>query len=373
MFSRTLTIARKELLHIVRDRRTLVVMFIIPVVQLFLMGYAATTDIKRVRTVVLDFDRTPQSRELVETYRASDYFGIVAFVETEEELGRWIDRGTARAGLVIPAGYGADVTAGRTASVAFVIDGSDPNVANVVLAASQQVGAAQSVRLVERRLGVSSERMTALEVRPRVWYNPEMKSANFMIPGLIGVILFVLTAMLTALAIVRERERGTIEQLMVTPIRPVELVVGKVLPYVAVAFFNVLEVLAIGVFWFGVPVHGSVGLLLALATLFLMTTLGIGIFVSSVANTQQEAMLLVWLLLLPSIFLAGFYFPLEAMPRVLQWFSYAIPLRYILIILRGIILKGVGLEVLAEQVVALVIFGVVIMTFAATRFRKRLE
>ncbi|HEC35560.1 MAG TPA: ABC transporter permease [Anaerolineae bacterium] len=298
---------------------------------------------------------------------------MVAYVADEDELARMVDQGTVRAGLIIPAGYEADVVAEQKASVAFVIDGSDPNVANAVFAASQQVGQAQSMRLIKRRLGISSEEMTALEVRPRVWYNPEMKSVNFMVPGLIAMILFTITIMLTALAIVREREQGTIEQLMVTPIRPIELVVGKVAPYVLVAFFDVLEVLAIGVFWFGVPVHGSLGLLLALAALSLMTSLGIGIFVSSVANTQQEAMLTVWLMLLPSIFLAGFFFPIEAMPPFLQAISYVIPLRYMLIIIRGIILKGVGLKVLTEQVVALVIFGVVIMVFAATRFRKRLE
>jgi len=206
-----------------------------------------------------------------------------------------------------------------------------------------------------------------------VWYNPEMKSANFMIPGMMAVILYFLTSLLTALSIVRERETGTVEQLMVTPIRPVELVIGKVLPYVAVAFFNVLEVLAIGVFWFGVPIHGSVALLLALSAVFLMTSLGVGIFVSSVSNTQQEAMLLVFFTLLPSIFLAGYLFPLEAMPAFLQAVSYFIPLRYMVIIMRGIIVKGVGLDVLAGQVGALMIFGVVIMAFAATRFRKRLE
>ncbi len=373
MIARTLTIARKELLHIVRDRRTLVVMFLIPVVQLFLMGYAATTDIEHLRTAVLDGDRTPQSRELVEAYRTSNYFDIVAYVGNEEELARMVDRGTVRAGLIILPGYGADVTAGRTADVAFVIDGSDPNVANTVFAASQQVGQAQSMRLIERRLGISPEEMTALKVHPRVWYNPEMKSVNFMVPGLMAMILFMLTTMLTSLSIVREREQGTIEQLMVTPIRSIELVVGKVAPYIVVAFFNVLQVLVIGVFWFGVPVHGSVLLLLALSAVFLMTTLGIGIFISSVANTQQEAMLLAWFTLLPSIFLAGFFFPIEAMPGFLQAISYLIPLRYMLVIVRGIILKGVGLEVLADQVVALLIFGVVIMGFAATRFRKRLE
>ncbi len=373
MIRRTLTIAHKELFHIVRDRRTLVVMFLLPMVQLFLMGYAATTDVEHLRTAVLDVDCTPQSRELIEAYWSSNYFDVVAYVASEEELGRMLDRGAARAGLIIPAGYGADVTAGRTAHVAFVIDGSDPNVANTVFAASQQVGQAQSARLIERRLGISPEEMTALKVHPRVWYNPDMKSANFMVPGLIAMILFLLTTMLTSLSIVREREQGTIEQLMVTPIRPIELVVGKVTPYVAVAFFDVLEVLAIGVFWFGVPIHGSVPLLLAFSAVFLMTSLGIGIFISSVANTQQEAMLLVWFILLPSIFLAGFFFPLEAMPDFLQALSYLIPLRYMLIIIRGVVLKGVGLQILRQEVAALAIFGVVIMLLAATRFRKKLE
>ncbi len=265
------------------------------------------------------------------------------------------------------------MTAGREASVAFVIDGSDPNVASTVFAASQQVGQAQTMRIIERRLGIDMEDMPGVEVYPRVWYNPEMKSVNFMIPGLIAMVLFTLTIMLTSLAIVREREQGTIEQLMVTPIRPIELVVGKVVPYVVVAFFDVLEVLAIGVFWFGVPIHGSLSLLLLLAALSLLTSLGVGIFVSSVANTQQEAMLMVWMMLLPSIFLAGFFFPIEAMPDFLRAISYLIPLRYMLDVIRGIMLKGVGLEVLAEQVVALAVFGAVIMVFAAARFRKRLE
>ncbi len=302
-----------------------------------------------------------------------DSFDIVAYVDSEEDLAWMVDRGEVRAGLIIPAGYGADVAAGRQATIACVIDGTDPNVANTVFGAAQQVGQALGLRILERRLGVSPEEMTPIVVQPRVWYNPQMRSANFMIPGLMAMILFLLTTLLTALSIVRERETGTIEQLMVTPIRPVELVVGKVIPYVAVAFFDVLEVLAIGVFWFDVPIHGSVGLLLTLSGLFLFTSLGLGIFISSVAGTQQEAMLLVWLMMLPSIFLAGFFFPIEAMPRLLQWVSYLVPLRYMLVIIRGVILKGVGLEVLAEQVWALVAFGAVIMAVAATQFRKRLE
>jgi ABC-2 type transport system permease protein len=370
---RMLTVARKELFHIVRDRRTLAVMFLIPIVQLFLLGYAATTDIEHLLTAVVDADRTVQSRELVEAYKASNYFDIVSYVDSEEDLARMVDQGAIRAGMVIPAGYGAAVVAGETGSVAFVVDGSDPTIANAVLSSAQSVGQAQSTRIVEQRLGISPEDMMAVEVRSRVWYNPEMKSANFMIPGMMAVILYFLTSLLTALSIVREREAGTVEQLMVTPIRPVELVLGKVLPYVAVSFFNVLEVLTIAVFWFGVPVNGSVALLLVLSAVFLVTCLGIGIFVSSVSNTQQEAMLLVFFTLLPSIFLAGYLFPLEAMPSFLQTISYLIPLRYMVSIMRGIIVKGVGLEVLAGQVGALLIFGVVIMAFAARRFRKRLE
>lgn len=373
MLKRLWAIIRKEFTQIRRDRRTLVVMFIIPVVQLFLLGYAATTDVEHLRTAVLDADHTSQSRALIEAYRASNYFDIVAYVSDEDHLGRLLDQGSVRAGLIIPAGYGKDVTAGRTADIAFIIDGSDPNVASTVFSASQQVGQAQSMRIIERRLGISMDRMTALKVHPRVWYNPEMKSANFMVPGLIATILFFLTTILTSLSIVREREQGTIEQLMVTPIRPIELVVGKVAPYVLVAFFDVLEVLAIGVLWFGVPIHGSLSLLLLLSALFLMTSLGIGIFVSSIANTQQEAMLVVWLMLLPSIFLAGFFFPIEAMPLFLRTLSYLIPLRYMLVIIRGIILKGVGIEALGRQVAALAVFGVVIMSLAAKRFRKRLE
>jgi ABC-2 type transport system permease protein len=371
--SRMLSLMRKEMLHIVRDKRTLAVTFLMPVMQLFLLGYSATTDVDYLRTAVLDADRSSQSRELVEAYRASSYFDITIYVSSEEELAQLVDQGAVRAGLIIPTGYGADVSAGKVAGVSFVIDGSDPNVATTVLAASQQVGQAVGTRIIERRLGISAEDMMAVEVRPRIWYNPEMKSADFMIPGVIAMILFTITMLLTAMAIVREREQGTIEQLIVTPIRPIELIVGKVTPYVALAFFNVLEVLAIGVFWFGVPVRGSLSLLLLLSGLFLMTSLGIGIFFSSVANTQQEAMLLVFLTMLPSIFLAGFFFPIEAMPRVLQWLSYAVPLRYMLVIVRGILLKGVGVRILYQEVMALAIFGVVIMLLAATRFRKRLE
>ena len=370
---RTLALIRKEFLHILRDPRALGVMFIIPIVELMFMGYAATTNIEHLRTAVLDGDKTMASRELIEAYQASSYFDIVHHVESEDQMAYLVDRGQVRAGLIIPPGYGEALNGGKQVQVAFVIDGSDPSVANTVFAASQSVGQAQSVRIVEQAMGIDFDDMPGVQVRPRVWYNPEMKSANFMIPGIMGLILYFMTCLFTALSIVREREQGTIEQLIVTPIKPLELIVAKVTPYVFVAFFDVLEVLAIGVFWFGVPVKGSLGLLLELSAMFLVTSLGIGIFISSVANTQQEAMLLAFLTMFLSIFLGGFFFPIEARPDWLQAITYVIPLRYMLVILRGIILKGVGVQILYQEVIALIIFGVAIMLLASTRFRKRLE
>jgi ABC-2 type transport system permease protein len=373
MLNRIVSLTRKEFIHIFRDPRSLVIMFIVPLVQLTLLGYAATTDIEQLRTAVLDADKSAQSRALIAAYAASNYFKIVVYVETEEDIRFLIDRGEARAGLLIPSGYGRDIAGGKKADIAFFIDGSDPQVANTVFAASQSVGQALSSQMIKKGLGVSARDLPGVEVRPRVWYNPDMESSHFIIPGLMVIILYLFTALFTASSIVREREMGTIEQLIVTPIRPLELIVAKVFPYIFIAFFDVLEVLAIGVFWFGVPINGSLPLLLGLSALFLVTALGIGIFISSAASTQQEALLMTMGTMLPTIFLSGFFFPLEAMPAWLQLVSYLVPARYALEIMRGIILKGVGLRILSEQIIAVVIFGVVIMVLAASRFRQRLD
>lgn len=370
---RTLAVMRKEFIHIFRDPRTLAVMFLIPIIQLVLLGYAATTDVDHISTAVFDQDRTAQSRELIETYRASGYFDINYYVASEEALSRLIDGGKARAGLLIPVGYSKDLAREGTAQVSVVIDGSDPSIANAALSAATAVGQAKSAEIVQQMMGIDPEEQPGLEVRPRVWYNPELSSANFMIPGLIGTIMQFLTTFLTSMAIVRERERGTIEQLIVTPLKSYELIIGKLVPYVVIAFGDTLEVLAIGYFWFGVPIHGSLWLLLALSVLALMTSLGLGLFISTVSNTQQEAMLLSYFIMLPSIFLSGFMFPIAAMPKVLQYFSYAVPLTYFLIIVRGIMLKGIGLELLADQVIAMAVFGVILLMLSAARFRKRLE
>jgi ABC-2 type transport system permease protein len=373
MNSRLIAITRKEFIHILRDPRTLTVMFLIPVVQLVLLGLSATSDIRHLNTGVYDADRSAQSRALIEAYRASDYFALNYFVGSERELGEMLDRGDIRAAMIIPAGYADQLVRGETAQVAFLLDGSDPAVAGTANAAAQAVGQAQSTRVIQQKLGVDVTQLGGIEIRPRVWYNPELKSANYMIPALIGLILQFITILFTAQTIVREREQGTIEQLVVTPIRSWELIVGKMIPYIGIAFFNLTEILVLGVLFFGVPIRGSLGLLFATSFLFLLTTLGLGIFISTVAKSQQEAMLITFMLNLPGIFLSGFFFPLEAMPLPLQFLSYFIPLRYMLIILRGIVLKGVGLEPILSPVVALAIFGLVILVGASLRFRKSLE
>ena len=364
---------RKEFIHILRDPRTLAMMLVMPVIELVLLGYTATTDIRHLHVAVYDADRTAQSRQLINAYNASDYFKISNYVQNEGEMATLLDRGDIRAGLVIPAGYGDNLVKGATAQVAFVIDGSDPSVATTAFAASQSVGQAFNTQIIQQRLGIDVTSLGGVDVRPRVWYNPDLRSANYMIPALIGLILQFLTILFTAQTIVREREQGTIEQLVVTPIKAWELVVGKLIPYVAIAFFDLAEVLVIGVLWFDVPMHGSLVLLAGESFLFLLTTLGLGLFISSSAKTQQEAFLIAMMINLPGIFLSGFFFPLEAMPPLFQAISYLIPLRYMLIILRSIVVKGVGLDAFSDQTAALVIFAVVIMTAASLRFKKSLE
>jgi ABC-2 type transport system permease protein len=373
MFLRMLNLIHKEFIHISRDPRTLVIMIVMPLVMLILIGYAATTDIEHLRTAVYDGDKSPQSRNLIEAYRASNSFDFVAFVPREEDLTYMVDHGDVRGALVIPAGYGQDILAQDKAQVAFLIDGSDPTAANTAFAASQQVGQAVSIELIEQRLGRTVSTMPGVEVRPRVWYNPNLESSYFMIPGMIVMVLFVFTILFTATSIVRERELGTIEQLIVTPIRPIELIVAKVLPYVLISFVVVIEVLTIGVLLFGVPINGSVPLLLGLSGLFLLTSLGVGILVSSTATTQHEALLMTFATALPTVYLSGLLFPIEAMPRWLQLITYLVPARYAMVIMRGIILKGVGLSVLMEQVVAVLIFSTIVVILAATRFKKKLE
>ncbi|GAB4496033.1 MAG: ABC transporter permease [Anaerolineales bacterium] len=373
---RLLALIRKEFIQILRDPRTLILVLVMPVMQMMLLGYAATNDVRNIPLAVFDQSRTPAARALLDAYRAADYFRIAIEAGSEDELRTLIDNGEARAGLIIPPDYDTRLRSGQPVAIAFILDGSDPTVASTALSAAQLIGQAHATQLrVERlqRSGQTGSLAAPVEIRTQVWYNPDLISAHFMIPGVIGMILYAITSILTATAVVRERERGTIEQLIVTPIRSWELVLGKILPYVILAFLNTLEVLALGAWWFGVPVRGSIWLIFLLSGIFLLSSLGIGLLASTIANTQQEAMLTVWMTLLPGIFLSGFFFPLEAMPKVLQWISYIMPLRYYLSIIRSLLLKGVGLTAIWNDALALTIFGIFIMSAAALRFRKRLD
>jgi ABC-2 type transport system permease protein len=375
MNPRLISIIRKEFIQIFRDTRTLVMILIIPIMQLFLLGYSATSDVRNIPLAVLDRSRSPESRALLDSYRAADYFRIAYTVTSEAEIESLISAGDARAAIIIPPDYAQRLNDGE-AQIAFILDGSDPTSASTALSAAQLISQFHSTQILSERFarsGVSLRVRPPVEARTTVWYNPDMISAHFMIPGVIGMILYAIAAILTATSIVRERERGTIEQLIVTPIRPWELIVGKLTPYVILGFFNTVEVLAVGHWWFGMPIRGDLGLILSLSVVFLITGLGIGLFASTIANTQQEAMLTVWMTLLPSIFLSGFFFPLEAMPKVLQWLSYLMPLRYYLVIIRALLLKGVGLRMIRTDVLAMTLFAVGIMTAAALRFHKRLD
>ena len=373
---RLTSIIRKEFIQIIRDPRTLVIAIMIPVMQLFLLGYAATNDVRNIPLVVFDQDRGQAARALLDAYRSSDYFLLAFDVNSEAEIHSLIDSGDAGAGLIIPPNYSTEIRSGGQSEVMFVFDGSDATATKTALAAAQQIGNAHATKIQSERIersGVTTSDRLPLEIRTQVWYNPDLEDAYFMVPGLIGTILYMVTAILTASAIVRERERGTIEQLIVTPIRSWELVVGKITPYVLIALFNTLETIFVGSWWFGVPIRSNMGTILALSSLFLLSSLGIGLLASTIAKTQQEAMITVFATMLPAMMLSGYLFPIEAMPKWLQVISYFIPLRYYLTIIRSLLLKGVGIESLRFEILALVVFGVGLMSLASLRFRKRLD
>ncbi len=375
MSSRLLSLIRKEFIQILRDPRTLALTIVYPIMMLLLLGYAATNDVRNIPLAVYDQDKSDSSRQLLDAYQAADYFILTYEVESPDEITLLINSGKAKAAIIIPPDYKEKLDAGESAQIGFIIDGSDPTLASTALSAATLIGQARGAKVLEQKIALTgrSNGSNLIDIRTQVWYNPEMVSAFFMIPGLIGMILQFLSTLLTATSIVREKERGTIEQLIVTPLRPWELVVGKITPYIIIAFLDMIEILVAGMLLFHVPINGSVTLLLLLSALFLVTTLGIGLLISTMANTQQEAMLISMFTLMPSIFLSGFFFPLASMPLILQWISYMVPLRYFLIISRGIVLKGVGMQAIYPEVISLVIFAVVVMVGAAIRFRKRLD
>jgi len=373
--TRLWAVIKKEVLHIRRDRPSLVISFALPLLMLLVFGYTVTMDVDEIQTAVLDGDRTRASRELVSAFAASGYFRFTAYPLSRPELERLIIGGEVKAALVVPPGYGRALARGETAVVQFIVDGTDPTTARAALQAGELIARVHSTKAIAATLERSGKSLPlgGLELRPQVWYNPNMESARFFIPGLIGLIMQNITVMLTAFAMVRERERGTLEQLIVTPVRPAELVIGKLIPYVVIAFVDVTLIFLVGAFWFGMGMAGSVSLLAALSLFFLLGALGLGLLISTVARTQLQAMQATMALVLPSVLLSGFVFPREAMPAVIRWLGNLIPLTYFLEILRGIILKGAGLDLLLTQATVLVVFGCGTLLLAALRFRKTLD
>lgn len=367
---------RKEFTHMRRDPRTLMSIFMMPLLQLILLGYAANNDVRNVSTAVFDQDQSQASRVLLDAYRATGYFSIDHIAQSETEITKLIDSGEVKVGIIIPPAYAKSIEAGGSVQVAVLIDGSDPTLANSSMAAAAFVGQAQTTNV--RFEEVTGRLITAAQVPPvqistRVLYNPDLLSTYNMIPALIGMILTMSTMNLTAFAIVREREQGTIEQLIVTPIRNWELMVAKITPYIMVSIAEVCLVLAVGALWFGIPIRGSVPLLFALAFLFIVPNLGIGLLISTVAKSQMQSQMMAMPIMLPSMFLSGFFFPIAAMPIFLQLVSRIIPLTYFLIIVRSLVVKGVGLQYLVPEVVALSIFSIVLVFLATRRFHKSLD
>lgn len=370
---------KKEFLQIKRDPRTLGITVFAPVIMLMLYGYAINFDIRHIQIIVYDQDHSQQSRELIKGISTSEYFDIAGYCNDSKKLIGYLDNGQARAIFWVPENFGRNLATEKQSEVFLGVDGADANTATLALSYFNAFIRSYSnrinlIKLEREGKGALFSTLIPFRIEERVWYNPELVSSHFIVPGLIAMLLMVLVSLLTAMAITNEKERNTFEQLAVSPITSWQIILGKMLPYVAVSFLGVLLIIPAGILLFGVPLRGSLLILLAFIIVFLTSALGIGLLISTIAKTQQQAMFAaVSLTALPSILLSGFVFPIENMPLFLQLISNLVPAKFFLIALRGIFLKGVGLEVLYPQALALIMFGLLLMTVAALRFKKRLD
>lgn len=373
MNRRVKAIIRKEFIQILRDPRSLGVTIILPIVMLMLYGYGINMDVKHISTAVMDSDNTLQSREILSSFSESGYFDFVDRSDSYSNIQRLLDAGSVAVAIVVPKGFSSDLTRGD-AKLQVIADGSDSGTASLAIGYASQISRAYSLELVARdarRLGLTRTPKSQVDVETRYWYNPELNSTNFVVPGLIAVILMLLSGLLTSMTIVREREQGSIEQLVVSPIRPIELMIGKLLPYALVAFADIVIVLAGARYAFHVPFRGSIMLLLFSSLLFLAAALGLGLLISCIARTQLVAMSIALMVtMLPTILLSGFVFPISAMPQVVRAITYIIPARYFLVIARGILLKGIGLSYLWPQMLFLLAVGVFMIGLSTLKFRK---
>lgn len=373
---RLITIVKKEFIHIKRDKASLGMAIAMPLIFILVFGYAVNTDVENIKIAIYDMDKTQESREYISKFVNSDYFNESEYIDSVNELEGLIDKGSVKGALVVQSGFAKKLKRNDSPNTQLIIDGTDPTIARTALQNGILLSKMYSINRQEENLvkrGTFNLDNGSIDMRTRVWYNPNLESTKFTIPALIGLIMQNITVMLTAFTLVREKEKGTIEQLIVTPIKSAELILGKMIPYILIGSIDFLIALFLGTYWFNVPIEGSIGLLIILGFEFVICALAVGMIISTVARNQLQAMQMSLLFVLPSVLLSGFVFPREAMAIPIQMAGYVIPLTYFINILRGIILKGIGLNYLWKDVVILLVFGVFLLSLASIRFKKRLD
>lgn len=376
MFERLKSMLFKEFRQVLRDPRMKITIFVAPIIQILIFGYAATTDVKNVPIAVYDLDNTPQSRDITRAFINSWYFNASHYINTDEQLRKLIDKSAVNAAICFNRGFARKLTGDNSAEVQLILDGTDSTTASVVLGYANSIIERYSQKKLDERIHILLEEddsLPAVDLKTRVWFNEDLKSRNFYLPGVIAMLVTVMTLLLTSMAIVREKEMGTIEQLIVSPLKPVELILGKLIPFAIIAFIDVAFITSVGVLWFKLPIRGSIMLLFGSTFVYLFTSLGIGLFISTISSTQQEAMMATFLFIFPANLLSGLIFPIANMPKLVQWITFLNPLRYYIVILRGIFLKGTGLTILWSQILVLLLIGIVILTMSALRFKKTLS
>jgi len=372
MLERLLCMIKKEFIQIFRNSKMRAIVLVMPLVQSMVFGYAVTTDVKQVTTAIYDQAQTPDSRELIDRFTHSGYFSVKTMIRSDREMDELIDQGEVAAILRIPPDFSGKIASGTTAAVQIIVDGTDSNTAGVVLNYAGNIIRNDAIEILRQRTGSPGRETIGVNLQTRAWFNDNLTSRNFYVPGVIAVIVMLVTLLLTSMSVVREKEMGTMEQIVVTPITSAEFIIGKTMPSIILGFVNMIFVTLISVFWFDIPVRGSIATLFVANGFYLMTTIGIGLVISTVSDTQQQAMMSTFFFYLPAVLLSGFMFPIANMPEVVKIFTYLNPLRYFLIIIRGIFLKGVGVAILWPQILALLVLGSLVLTLAVRRFRKNL-
>ncbi len=371
----------KEFIQVLRDKRMKAIIFVVPIIQLLVFGYAVTTDVNNIPTAFYDLDKSYESRELARRLESSGYFKIIYNPESPGKIQELVDKGKVLCAIQINRGFSSDLKRGVQTEVQILVDGTDSNTATVAMNYVNRIIMRYTKDMGIQKIGVSPNPPSPpllkggkgrLDLRTRAWYNPDLRSKNYNVPGVIAIMILLICLLLTSMAVVREREIGTMEQLMVTPLRPIELMLGKTLPFAVIGFFDMFLVTVVGLFWFDIPIRGSLYLLTASTAIYLLSVLGIGLFISTISKTQQQALMATFLFFAPAVLLSGFMFPIENMPKIIQYGTYINPLRYFLIIIRGIFLKGNGVNILWPQMVSLLLLGIVVITLSSLRFKKRL-